>query len=196
MKQLLLILSAITISLSIYSQQGKRAQVSLSGKITDGITGLPLQGASISIDDAKRGTKTDSLGNYLLENLPAGHHVIEVSFTGYGSIVMHLDINGKQHKDFIMFPAVVENQGVVVTGVSSATSIRKAAVPLQTVRHAELLQTSSTNIIDALARKPGISQLQTGPGISKPVIRGLGYNRVVVVNDGVRQEGQQWGDEH
>ena len=54
----------------------------------------------------------------------------------------------------------------------------------------------SANIIDALATQPGISQITTGSGISKPVIRGLGYNRVVVVSDGIRQEGQQWGDEH
>ena len=54
----------------------------------------------------------------------------------------------------------------------------------------------STNIIDAIAHQPGVSQITTGSGISKPVIRGLGYNRVVVVNDGIRQEGQQWGDEH
>lgn len=47
-----------------------------------------------------------------------------------------------------------------------------------------------------MAKQPGISQITTGSGISKPVIRGLGYNRVVIVNDGIRQEGQQWGDEH
>jgi iron complex outermembrane receptor protein len=60
----------------------------------------------------------------------------------------------------------------------------------------ELLHNGSTNIIDALASQPGISQITTGSGISKPVIRGLGYNRVVTVNDDIRQEGQQWGDEH
>ena len=54
----------------------------------------------------------------------------------------------------------------------------------------------ATNIIDAIARQPGVAQITTGSGISKPVIRGLGYNRVVVVDDGIRQEGQQWGDEH
>jgi iron complex outermembrane receptor protein len=59
-----------------------------------------------------------------------------------------------------------------------------------------LLQNASANIIDALSTQPGIAQITTGTGISKPVIRGLGYNRVVVVNDGMRQEGQQWGDEH
>ena len=56
--------------------------------------------------------------------------------------------------------------------------------------------TPATNIVDAVAKLPGVSQVSTGSGISKPVIRGLGYNRVVVVADGVRQEGQQWGDEH
>jgi iron complex outermembrane receptor protein len=64
------------------------------------------------------------------------------------------------------------------------------------VNRAELLATPSTNIIDALTRQPGISQVTTGPAISKPVIRGLGYNRLVVINAGIRQEGQQWGDEH
>src|SRR5439155_17792190 len=42
---------------------------------------------------------------------------------------------------------------------------------------------------------PGVSEITMGPAISKPVIRGLGYNRVVTVNDGIRQEGQQFGDE-
>ena len=60
----------------------------------------------------------------------------------------------------------------------------------------ELMETSSTNIIDAVASQPGVAQITTGSGISKPVIRGLGYNRIVTVNDGIRQEGQQWGDEH
>jgi iron complex outermembrane receptor protein len=59
-----------------------------------------------------------------------------------------------------------------------------------------LRSTASTNIIDAIAHQPGVSQLTTGGSISKPIIRGLGYNRVVVMSEGVRQEGQQWGDEH
>ena len=41
-----------------------------------------------------------------------------------------------------------------------------------------------------------MNAVKTGPNISKPFIRGLGYNRVLTLYDGVRQEGQQWGDEH
>ena len=45
-------------------------------------------------------------------------------------------------------------------------------------------------------RQPGIDQVTTGPGVSKPEINGLGYNRVLVLFDGERQEDFQWGDEH
>ena len=54
----------------------------------------------------------------------------------------------------------------------------------------------TTNLVDLIAHEPGVAQVSTGPAIAKPVIRGLGFNRVVVLNDGIRQEGQQWGDEH
>lgn len=85
---------------------------------------------------------------------------------------------------------------VVVTGVTGSARIREIPAPVSVVSNASLRTHQSTNIIDAISRQPGVSQVTTGSGISKPVIRGLGYNRVLVVNDGVRQEGQQWGDEH
>ena len=132
----------------------------------------------------------------MFANVPPGHYLIEISHVGYTSIIEHIDIDKNTEKDFALQPSILENQGVIVTGVSNATNIRKAPTPITTLRRAELLQSSSTNIIDLLARKPGISQLSTGPGISKPIIRGLGYNRVLVINEGARQEGQQWGDEH
>ena len=85
---------------------------------------------------------------------------------------------------------------LVVTGVTGDTKLKNSTAPISLISPQELHATSSTNIIDAIARQPGMSQLSTGAGIAKPIIRGLGYNRVVVMSDGVRQEGQQWGDEH
>ena len=85
---------------------------------------------------------------------------------------------------------------VVVTGVTGLSLMKETPLPFTYVSKEELQSTSSTNIIDAIAHQPGMSQLTTGGSISKPIIRGLGYNRVAVVNDGIRQEGQQWGDEH
>lgn len=84
----------------------------------------------------------------------------------------------------------------VVTGLNGQQLKKESPAPVDVVTADELKHISFSNIIDAVAHKPGMAQITTGSGISKPVIRGLGYNRVVVVNDGIRQEGQQWGDEH
>ena len=85
---------------------------------------------------------------------------------------------------------------VTVTGVTGDTKLKHATAPVSIVTPQMLRATAATNVIDAISRQPGISQLTTGGSISKPIIRGLGYNRVVVMSEGVRQEGQQWGDEH
>ena len=90
----------------------------------------------------------------------------------------------------------IELKQVVVTGPTGAVKMQDMSMPAGIVDHNSLRMTPATNIVDAVAKLPGVSQVSTGSGISKPVIRGLGYNRVVVVADGVRQEGQQWGDEH
>ena len=193
MKKLLLFCAFISVAVFANSQ----SKTQLTGKITDAKTGEPLGGASVVLAESKVGTSADSSGNYTLNNVPTGHTLIEVSYEGYRSAVEHLDVkSGHNTKDFTLVSSIIENEAVTITAVGSATSIRKSPIPVTRVNKAELLATPSTNIIDAISRQPGVSQLTTGPAISKPIIRGLGYNRLVVINDGVRQEGQQWGDEH
>ena len=85
---------------------------------------------------------------------------------------------------------------ITVTGLTGKTRIKDLPSPVSVMSFTQLESHFSTNVIDAIALEPGMSQITTGAGISKPVIRGLGYNRLLLVNDGVRQEGQQWGDEH
>ena len=85
---------------------------------------------------------------------------------------------------------------LTVTGVTGDTKLKHMTAPVSIVSPQVLRSTASTNVIDAIAHQPGVTQLTTGGSISKPIIRGLGYNRVVVMSEGVRQEGQQWGDEH
>ena len=90
----------------------------------------------------------------------------------------------------------LELREIVVTGLVGDTRVKEMSSPISVIRPADLQSRAATNIIGAIAREPGISEITTGGGISKPVIRGLSYNRVVVVSNGIRQEGQQWGDEH
>ncbi len=194
MKNIFLFIMALSVFNIGWGQVKIRPQ--LSGTITDSKTNEALAGATVTIEDAKLGTVTDSIGRFVFKNVPQGHHLIEVSYTGYSSVLEHLDLNNDKELNLALSSTIVEYQAVTVTGVSTSTSIRKTPVPISIVRRKELLQTPSTNIIDALSKQAGISQVSTGPVISKPVIRGLGFNRVVVINDGIRQEGQQWGEEH
>lgn len=60
----------------------------------------------------------------------------------------------------------------------------------------QLFQAGGQTLGEALKSVPGLNSIQTGPSISKPVIHGLHSNRVLILNNGVRQEGQQWGTEH
>ena len=85
---------------------------------------------------------------------------------------------------------------VTVTGVTGKIKMKNSTFPVAVMTSQDLRSAASTNIIDAISHQPGMAQISTGNGISKPVIRGLGYNRIVTLIDGVRQEGQQWGDEH
>ena len=187
----------LTISIFlIISTVRSQLRNSVSGKVTDAISGKPLAGASIIISDLRTGVVTDENGVFSFRNVAAGRHLFEVSYVGYASFSEYIFISPGTIRDFLLSPSVVENDEVVVTGISAATQARRNPVPVNIVKKVDLNRTVSTNLIDALSNKPGISQISTGPAVSKPVIRGLGYNRVIVLNDGTRQEGQQWGDEH
>ncbi|GAA4319317.1 TonB-dependent receptor [Compostibacter hankyongensis] len=168
----------------------------LTGTVTDAKSHQPLAGASVYFPDLKTGTITGSDGHFSIKNLPAGSFLVQVQYIGYGSVSAMVTIKGAVTHDFQLSPAVLEQSEVVVTGSSAATEARKSPTPISVISMQQIRRRAYTNIIDAVAKQPGISQVSTGPAISKPVIRGLGYNRVVVINDGIRQEGQQWGDEH
>ncbi len=183
-------------SLTALGQPGTRARHSLSGQVVDAATRTGIPGASVYVHDLKRGTVCDQEGHFHFSNLGQGNHLVEVSHIGFGTVTDTVEVNGDVVRNFSLATSILENNEVIITGVSAATEIRRSPAPVTIVRRTELVRTVSSNLIDALSRKPGVSQLSTGPAVSKPFIRGLGFNRILVINDGVRQEGQQWGDEH
>ncbi|MET3875988.1 TonB-dependent receptor [Chitinophaga sp. OAE865] len=169
---------------------------SLTGKVVDKSTHMPLPGATVYLPDLRVGAAADAQGNYTIKNLPKGKYVVDVHYIGYAAYSAPVAISGATTQDFELGETLIEKNEIVITGANLATSARKTPTPISVIRRDYLDDNISTNIIDAIAKVPGVTQLSTGPAISKPFIRGLGYNRVVVVGDGVRQEGQQWGDEH
>ena len=169
---------------------------SFSGLITDNKTKKPLQGASILIPDLKLGVTSDSTGKFYFKNLPSGTFLIEIKFVGYKSVTKNIIVKGNSNESFQLEESAAEINEVVVTGSSKATQIKRNPVPIVSVNHDYLVTHLNSNAIDGIAKIPGVRAVTTGPNISKPVIRGLGFNRILTLYDGVRQEGQQWGDEH
>lgn len=172
------------------------AQVfTLTGKVLDKSSGKALPGASVYLPEIKKGTIANKEGVFTL-NIESGSHVMEISYVGYATDVENIKLNKNTTQNFHLNSSVLEGGNVIVTSFLRATSTRRTPTPVTIIKKEELFRGVSTNLIDALSKVPGVSQITTGPAISKPIIRGLGYNRVVVMNDGIRQEGQQWGDEH
>ena len=193
-KYLTILFISVFIGEGLYAMQTAKT-VQLSGKISDETTGQILQGASVYFPELKKGVVSNEKGVYQI-NIKPGNYIVEVSYIGYSLQTITLSIPTNLVKDFMLNHAVVENTNVTVTSFLRSTSSKKTPTPISIIKKEDFFKGVSTNLIDALSKTPGVTQLSTGPAISKPIIRGLGYNRVVVLNDGVKQEGQQWGDEH
>ena len=169
----------------------------LSGIVTDKADGKPIIGATITIPDLRKGAITDANGKYLFNNIPKGIYLVQVSYIGYSTLNQRVDFSKTTVFDVKLQTSSVEAGEVIITGVSKATEIKRSPVPMLAVGKTYLDQrAASGNIIDQIATLPGVSAVTTGPNVSKPFIHGLGYNRVITLMDGIRQEGQQWGDEH
>ncbi|WP_377097074.1 TonB-dependent receptor [Mucilaginibacter calamicampi] len=170
---------------------------SISGKVV--VKDQPLAAASVKITGTSIGIKTDENGYFRLNNISPGQHELQVSAIGYASQKQWVKVMAESSSELTIALTPVETNlnEVVITGVTRATQIRNNPVPIAVMNSRAINSQANTNIVDAITRSiPGVSAVTTGPNISKPFIRGLGYNRVLTLYDGVRQEGQQWGDEH
>ncbi|MCK9205233.1 MAG: TonB-dependent receptor [Bacteroidales bacterium] len=168
----------------------------LSGHVIDKETGEVLPGATVFVPDLKAGTSTDKDGKYTFRNLPGSSLVIQVSHIGYKAEIVTLDLSKTHTRDFQLIPSAIEVKEIVVTGNALSSDNDRSSFSITPISKNQLLTVPSTNLINSISTVPGVSEITTGGEISKPVIRGLGYNRIVTLNEGVRQEGNQWGDEH
>ena len=155
--------------------------------------------ASVSLTKTSFGTQADSIGRFTLTSLPAGRYELQASAVGFRPYTRIINILADQPIR-LSINLIADNttlSEVVVTGVSRATELRKSPVAIAVMNRKEMNYNVNNNIVDAVLKGvPGMSAVTTGPNVSKPFIRGLGYNRVLTMYNGVRQEGQQWGDEH
>jgi iron complex outermembrane receptor protein len=189
---------AVLLLLTLYAIPGFALETKLiTGKVLDYSSRQPLPGATISIPDLRISAVSNAQGEFTFHNAPDhGRFLVQVSFVGYKSYTQMIDFGNPPQLVFELHESVIEGKEIVITGSATSADHRRNSTSIARVGKADLLYHPSTNIIDAISRIPGVSQISTGPAISKPVIRGLSANRVVTLSNGVKQQGQQWGDEH
>lgn len=169
----------------------------ITGTVKDANSKQPLPYCNVFILHTSVGTTTDVKGNFKM-NVPSAisSPKLIVAFTGYKTDTVILIPIQNNYPIFLNLTQSSLSE-VVVTGVSKTTLIRENPISIVSISPKAIEQTTESNIIDVLVKNtPGLNAVKTGPNISKPFIRGLGYNRVLTLYDGIRQEGQQWGDEH
>lgn len=188
----------ISCFLFLFIQAAAFADINIiKGKVVDAKTNETLIGAVVSIPDLHISVATNANGEFTFRSVPAtGRYVVQVQYLSYKTLTQTIDFSSTGPLVFALQASIVEAHEVVITGTPITAGSKTNSTSASVVTK-EQLQGSSTNLIDALAKQvPGVSQISTGQGISKPVIRGLSYNRVVTLSDGVKQQGQQFGDEH
>ncbi len=166
-----------------------------SGQLLSNRDNRPVASATIILAGTGKKILSDSTGHFEISNIEKGKHQIRISSMGFSPVTKQISFPGKEV--IRLMETEQELDQVVVTAVTGATKIKRTPVSIAIVSQKEMNKSTSHNVIDALLKSvPGVSAITTGPNISKPFIRGLGYNRVLTLYDGIRQEGQQWGDEH
>ena len=85
---------------------------------------------------------------------------------------------------------------VVVTESYQQRQAKKSALTVEVIEQDFLRKHFTGNFMQAVENIPGVQAMDIGSGFSKPMIRGMGFNRIAVLENGIKQEGQQWGADH
>lgn len=158
--------------------------------------GSPISNAHISIPELALTAQTDSLGYFEIDQIPYGNYFIMIKHPGFKTRIIHKRFTDKFLSDTVyLVTGFVDMPEVVVYGTNNSDPMKTANTITQ-LSQDEMRTNGALNLSDGISKIPGVSQLSTGAGISKPVIRGLFGNRIQTVLFGVRFDNQQWQDEH
>ena len=166
---------------------------SLRGHIRDE-DGNPLIGAAVILTPGKKGQITDAQGAFKIESVCDGSYVVEIQYIGYEDVSVELQIVGNVTRDFALTEAITELKEVIVQHHDDTNT--EHATNYTALNERQLAEYSGKSLGEMIKEVPGVTSLQTGPGIFKPVIHGVHSQRLLILNHGIRQEGQQWGAEH
>ena len=166
--------------------------LTLSGSIADADEKAPLGKAVILIKELERSTETDEEGHYHFYNLCPGAYTFIIAHADCDTLSVRIKIESNSVRNFSLphHYNQLSTVQVLSTRQSQSLQVREA------LSDRDLAESRGQTLGEILKRLTGVTVLQTGSTIFKPVIHGLHSQRIILINNGVRLEGQQWGSEH
>jgi iron complex outermembrane receptor protein len=153
-------------------------------------------GALVILPDLKARSMSDEKGNFVIYKVPKGYHRLQVINGGYSNYSTIVFVNDSvTYKNIKLSPDISLLDEIVVYGEQESKR-SETANTIEVMDAVTMRELGAMSLSDGIARIPGVNQLTTGAGISKPVIRGLFGNRIQTVLLGMRFDNQQWQDEH
>ncbi len=190
MKRLMLLLLSLGVLYPVYSKS-----FSIKGIVRDAETGKILPYATLLLSPSDKKTQANESGFFQFDNTLSGKYVLTSRFIGYEEGILHLLITTDTTLNVYLQPTSYALSEVVIRA-EEKSAVQPIAMPTKQISRNYLLQNNATNFVKTLTAIPGIASMDIGSGFSKPVIRGLGFNRVAVVDKGIVQQNQQWGADH
>lgn len=170
-----------------------QCDLTISGSLIATGDGHAVPFATVYEEENKKGVMADINGEFELSGLCPGHIHLSISHVNHESIRIQFEAK----RDTTLVLRLAENPNMLATitivGEEEQTDVGYAKTALS---RSKLDHTSGKSIGESLEGISGVTSLKTGPGIAKPMIHGLYGNRIRMINNGIRQEGQQWGAEH
>lgn len=148
----------------------------------------PLAAVAIRLPSLGRTELSHEDGTFHLERVPAGDHVILFERIGYRTHTMTVTVRADEttRLDVVLEPSALEVQGFVVTGAPTARAGDRVIRPVEVLAGQELARRLEGTVAATLESEPGVAAVTMGPATARPVIRGLGGDRVLMLEDGER----------
>jgi len=166
--------------------------LSVSGQVLNE-SGAPLANAEVLLQDHSRGITSGADGMFVLDKLCPGEYVLEIRHVGYATMFLRTTAGERKPYSTQLVPESKNLKEVVVEEKLEQVDRSSNYAVLDA---GALQERAGKSLGESLKALPGVSTIQSGPGIFKPVIHGVHSQRILILNHGIRQEGQQWGAEH
>ena len=171
---------------------GQDCSLKLYGRVLDESTGIPLAYTKVFIEELKKETVSDSSGWFRISQLCIGEYHVRYNHIGCESQEIYLNLTKDTTVIVLLGHHAELLNEITVNGRRGDNLTQKS----HTISKDEIAEKSNENLADIIKSVAGVSSLNNGSGISKPVIQGLYGNRITILNNGIAQSGQQWGNDH